>query len=112
MGSSLTIGTFSIKGWLVVSLSGRLDALTAEQAQQALLACTGPDNPKVAADASGLDYMSSAGIRTLLLAAKATNRVQGGAFCVLNPSPVVRKILSESGLDAILGMTDELSEPA
>ncbi|MFA5257271.1 MAG: STAS domain-containing protein [Opitutales bacterium] len=111
MGSSIKISTSEIKGWLVVNLSGRLDALTADQTLQAMLACISADNPKIAADASGLEYMSSAGIRTLLLAAKGAARVPGGAFAVLNPSPVVRKILAESGLDALLGVTGELPEP-
>jgi len=110
MSSSITITNSSHEGWQIVSLKGRLDALTADKVQEALLASLTPETPRTAAETSGLDYMSSAGIRSLLVAAKAAGRLNGGAFAVLKPSPIVRKILAECGLDACLGLTNELPD--
>lgn len=96
---------------LVLTLAGRLDALAAEAAQQAILAQLG-DDARLVLDLAGVDYLSSAGIRVLLVAAKTVGRRPGGFFAVARPTPTVRRILSDSGLDDCLGLTDDLAAVA
>jgi anti-anti-sigma factor len=100
------ISLSSRNDWQVVAFSGRLDALTAPQAQAVILEQLKPATPKLAVDASDLVYVSSAGIRALLTGAKAAHHLQGASFVIENPTSPVRRILSESGLDAYLGVGD------
>ena len=93
---------------LVLALSGRLDTLAAEAAQQDILAQLGEDN-RLVLDMAGVDYLSSAGIRVLLVAAKTMGRRPEGFFAVARATPTVRRILSDSGLDDCLGLTDDLA---
>jgi anti-anti-sigma factor len=106
--SQLNITVSDQSGWRVVRLAGRLDAITADAAKDAILAELTPVHPKVAIDAAALSYMSSAGVRVLLTGAKAAGRIENGGFNVLCPSPTVRRVLMECGLDVCLGMTDVL----
>ncbi len=96
---------------LVLALSGRLDALAAEPAQQSILEQLG-EHARVVLDLQDVDYLSSAGIRVLLVVAKTVGRRADSLFCVARPSPVVRRILCDSGLDTCLGLTDDLAAVA
>jgi anti-sigma B factor antagonist len=96
---------------LVLELSGRLDALSAETAQQTILSQLGEET-RLVLDLHGVDYLSSAGIRVLLVAAKTIGRRPDGFFAVALPTPTVRRILCDSGLDACLGLTDDLAAVA
>ncbi len=97
-------------GILVVTIAGRLDALTAPDAEKALLAHLEAGETKLVVDAGKLDYISSAGIRVLLMAAKKAARAPGGRFAVAAPTAVVRKILVDSGLEACLGVVATVTE--
>ena len=57
-------------GWLVVSVTGRADAEAADELQNGLTNAL-ELSAKVAADFSALDYISSAGLRAVLQAARA-----------------------------------------
>jgi anti-anti-sigma factor len=97
---------------LVVTIAGRLDALSAEAAQQALLGHIAAGASRLVVDASQLDYISSAGIRVLLVAAKAAGQKPGGRFAVAAPTALVRKILADCGLDTCLGVVADVTEAA
>ena len=57
-------------GWCVVEVRGRADAETADELERALTT-TLERHSKVAADFSAVDYISSAGLRAVLQAARA-----------------------------------------
>ena len=84
-------------GWLLWQLRGRLDRLTAEETategEKQLAACQ-----KLALDLSHLQYLSSAGIRTILRLASGAER-QGLAFVLISPDGMVREILQMARLD-------------
>jgi len=92
-------------GWCVVAVRGRADAETADTLENGLRAAVS-SHPKVAADFSALDYISSAGIRAVLQAARAA---QTGAveFAVCALSPNVKRVFDMSGLDQILTIHGE-----
>ena len=93
-------------GWRVVSVRGRADADAADDLEGALKAAL-EANPKVAADLSSLDYISSAGIRAVLQAARAA-QVGKAEFAVCGMSPSVKKVFDMSGLHHILTIHGEL----
>lgn len=98
---SLDITTETIDRVLVVSLRGRLDTLTAAEAERLLSALIDADEHRIVLDLAELVYVSSAGLRTLLSTAKRLAKVQGAlALCALQPA--VHDLFIVSGLDGIL----------
>lgn len=57
--------------------------------------------PKVVVDMSGVGFLASIGIRTLLLAAKANNS-KGGKLVLVDPGEPVHKVLKTCGIDGML----------
>jgi anti-anti-sigma factor len=83
---------------LVLSPKGRIDHGTAEPFRSALwqeLEAPPNDPLRLVLDASDLEYISSAGLRVLMLAAKHI-RARGGTLVVAAPRPMVREILEIS----------------
>ncbi|HXR36139.1 MAG TPA: STAS domain-containing protein [Candidatus Binataceae bacterium] len=93
-------------GWRVLAVSGRADAEAAEELEAALRSAV-DQHPKVAADLAALDYISSAGLRAVLQAARAaeTRQVE---FAVCSLSAPVRKVFDMSGLHHVLRIHGEL----
>ncbi len=85
----------------VVSVSGSVDALTAEGLVAALLAEINAGHTRLVADLSSVDYASSAGLRAILTALKAA-RSQGGDFRLAGVQKNVNKVLELSGFTSIL----------
>jgi anti-sigma B factor antagonist len=56
---------------------------------------------KVIVDFSGVDFLASLGMRTLVMTAKAVSR-KGGKLVILSPQPNVEKALRTAGLDTII----------
>ena len=76
-----------------LKLVGRLDTDTAPQLDGELNKLLGrKDIKRLVFDLSGLDYLSSAGIRCFVRARKAVEP-GGGTVAILNPQPGVRKVL-------------------
>src|SRR6187401_3720589 len=76
-----------------LKLVGRLDTDTAPQLDGELNKVLGrKDIKRLVFDLSGLDYLSSAGIRCFVRARKAVEP-GGGTVALINPQPAVRKVL-------------------
>ena len=93
-------------GWCIVSAKGRADAETADDLGDALKAAL-KQNSKVAADFSALDYISSAGLRAVLQAARAAETLQA-EFAICRLSPPVKKVFDMSRMHQILRVHGEL----
>ena len=78
-------------GILKVNLAGRMDAQGTEEIEQAFMdaACS---QRSVIVDINAVSFLTSMGIRTLMLVAKAVSR-RGGKMVLLNPDPNVRQVL-------------------
>ena len=91
-----------------VSVEGRLDFSAAVEFQQQLehaleqaLAGAGASSPAVIVDCAALGYVSSAGLRAFLLAAKSAQRLAiTFALCALQPA--VREVFELSGFSRIM----------
>ena len=80
------------KGSQRVSISGRLDTHTYEDLDEALAPLLTRQLHSLVLDVSGLDYISSAGIRCIFKARK-TLAPHGGKVLLVNPQPQIQKVL-------------------
>ena len=93
-------------GWLVVHVRGRADAESADTLEDALKGAL-TKSTKVAADCAGLDYISRAGLRAVIQAARAAESLNV-EFAVCALSGNVKKVFDMSGLHHILKIHGEL----
>lgn len=85
---------------LVVKMSGRLDSSTAQAAEEHLAGVIGKHSPHLALDMAQVDYISSAGLRVLLVVAKKLQQAKG-KMVLFGLVPNVREVFSISGFDKI-----------
>jgi len=95
-------------GILKIKLAGRMDV---QGAQEIDLKFTGytANQRSVIVDLSGVNFLASIGIRTLLLAAKAVNQ-RGGKIVLLNPDDNVTKVLEMAGIDTMIPISRSLED--
>jgi len=93
-------------GWCIVGVRGRLDAESADELESALRTAIGK-NAKVAANFAGVDYISSAGLRAVIQAARAAEGKEV-EFTICSLTPHVKKVFDMSGLHQILHLRGEL----
>lgn len=80
---------------------GRIDGSNALTHEKELLALLVNDVISVTVDLSELDYVSSAGLRVLLVTAKAA-KARGGKVVLSAPKPSILEVIKISGFDRIL----------
>ena len=85
----------------VVILCGSVDGLTANDVNDALAAQLAKGNKRLVADCSRLAYISSAGLRTLLVTLKQA-RIDGGDLRLAAVQSNVLKVLELAGFTGIL----------
>ena len=95
----------SRQDWLVVSVRGRADSETADRLEQELRAAV-EQHAKVAVDIRGIDYISSAGLRALIQAARAAQGRSELAIC--SPSASVQRVFDMSGMQNLVNIRGEL----
>lgn len=70
----------------VVALEGRFDAPAAPEAENAFKECLNDGTTKVLIDLSGVEYISSGGLRVIIMVTKALERMNGTLkLCGLTP---------------------------
>jgi len=87
----------------IVAFAGSLDSNTSPQAQQALDGILAGGCRKMVIDFTALDYISSAGLRVLLGAAKRLKGA-GGALRLFGLNERVREVFQISGFSTILAV--------
>ena len=92
---------------LVVTASGRLDSNSAA-ALEAVLPARTQASPKVVLDLSDVPYVSSAGLRVLLIGAKAA-RAAGHKLVLTGLSPSVREVFDISGFSTIFAIEPDVA---
>jgi anti-anti-sigma factor len=97
---------------VVVFPVGRIDQSSADTFMEALaphLQRCAAGEDRVVLDLSDLEYISSAGLRVLMLAAKQT-KAQGGTLLVTGLQPLVKEILEISRFTMVLNITPSLRD--
>lgn len=99
-------------GVWTVGVTGRLDASSADQLDRELADLVRAGARRVHLDTSGVDFLSSAGIRILIKSGKDLKAI-GGSLEIVNPSEAVFRVLELSGLlDALNVRTASADAPA
>jgi anti-sigma B factor antagonist len=93
-------------GWCAVALTGRADGTNSDVLESALVAAV-QANPKVAIDLSNLDYISSAGLRSLLQGARAALE-RKSEFVLCSPKPSIKAVLDISGMPQIVRVEEKM----
>jgi anti-anti-sigma factor len=83
----------------------RFDAINSAVHEEAMLALLAPPVHSLVVDLTAVDFLSSAGLRSLLIAAKAAGRA-GGDLTVSGMQPSVRDVLVMSGIDQIITLAN------
>lgn len=97
---------------IVVAVTGRIDYMNAEEFKSALqphLANCGADGDRVVLDLSRLEYISSAGLRVLMIAAKDV-RARKGKLAAVALQPVVREIFEISRFTLVFDVFDSVQD--
>lgn len=85
----------------VVVAGGRLDAAGAPEIEASCKALIQEGSKRLLLDMVKVEYISSAGLRSLLVLAKAVKSA-GGAMVLCSLTPAVREVMTISGFDNIL----------
>lgn len=96
-------------GVLAIAPQGRLDSNSAPELEELLLGRIESGNTKMIVDFSAIHYVSSAGLRVLLMAAKRT-RAANGSFAIHSMSDTIREIFDISGFLSIFSVYSSLDE--
>ena len=92
----------------VIAVQGPVDGLTAEPLTQSLAAHIAAGHSRMVVDFSGVHYISSAGLRALLMTLKGC-RAKGGDFRLAAVQPAVQQVLSIAGFAKLLQSFDDVA---
>jgi anti-anti-sigma factor len=88
-------------GTLITKVEGRIDGGNAREFENALSAAIRDDDRSLILDLEDLSYISSAGLRVILLIAK-TLRKRDAEFVLCSLSDPIREVFKISGFDKII----------
>lgn len=84
----------------IIGITGRLDTTTYGQLEQLLAACFDSGDHRLLADCTRMDYISSSGLRVLLVGLKKAH-AQNGRFVLCGLRPNIREVFEISGFTGI-----------
>jgi anti-anti-sigma factor len=96
-------------GLAIALVEGRLDASSSIDAQKDLENILDAESSRLLIDLSGLDYISSAGLRVLLVIAKKMQQ-KGGKIVLAALTPNVKEVFEISGFSSIFKLFDSVDE--
>lgn len=102
----LQVTTSSAENAKIVTLVGEIDGGTVPLAEEQILALSG-QGVKVVLDMTGVTYMSSAGLRMLLLAYRTING-KGGKIVLVGLSDELKDTMSVTGFLEFFACADTL----
>ncbi len=106
---SVQIHTAKQGNGTVVQFHGRVDATSAPSVEQALVAVIDQGEKRLIIDCSALEFISSAGLRSLLLAVKKM-KASGGAIGLAALQPNVKEVFDISGFSALFTIHSSTAE--
>lgn len=94
-------------GIICLKIDGRLDADSAPEAETAVKDIIQAGSLRLLFDLSEMDYISSAGLRVILMAVKAL-RAKQGQVVLCGLTPYVKEIFDVSNFSSIIPITDSI----
>lgn len=104
----MEIMTSDINGVQVIQVSGRLDARTTGELEEAVQQSLEGGQQKILMDFSDLDYINSSGLRILVMAYQRL-KASGGQFAVSGIRDYILEIFEISGYDKLFLVFDSQS---
>jgi anti-sigma B factor antagonist len=98
----MTLDVRDVGGVAVVALEGDIDLQSSPAVRQQLLACF-EDHTRVVVDLSGVTYIDSSGVASLVEAFQLS-RKKSGSFSLANVSSAVMRVLSLARLDKVFAI--------
>lgn len=98
-----------IDGQVVVSLSGRIDSTAAVEFEEKLIEVIDAGANVMIVDFLNVQFISSAGLRVLLLAAKKV-KPYGGKLILADMSKDVREVFDISGFSSIFDIQENVTK--
>ncbi len=109
IGGSSSLTTERSGQTLIISAKGRIDGANATEVQGVLSSAFEPGVKLMLLDLGGLTYISSAGLRVIMLTARTLDR-SGAKFAVGSPAGPIREVFQISGFDQIIPIFDSQAE--
>jgi anti-sigma B factor antagonist len=103
--SDLTISVETMKRTALVSASGRIDSSNVSEFEDALQQVMDDGVHNIVIELSGVNYMSSAGLRAMVSALRDCKKRRGDVR-LAQPSERVEEVLSLAGLDSLFQVHD------
>jgi anti-sigma B factor antagonist len=94
---------------IVLGPVGRINNDTSPQFQTRLLGCVGSPGAAVLVDLGGVDYISSAGLRALMMASKQS-KASNGRLAVAGLTPVVKEIFTISRFSYVVTVFETIAD--
>lgn len=101
----MNISFEKLGGILLIALEGKISSVNAAQAEADIMAQIAKGESDLLVDMTSLDYISSAGLRVVLLVAKKLKQ-SGGVLALYGMQPQIREVFDISGFLTILTVTD------
>ncbi len=95
--------------YFIVKAGGRMDALSAPEFEKSCLEWIQQGESALVVDLAGLEYMSSAGLRSILVVGKKLKSV-GGSLAFSSLAPNVAHVFSISSFGAMFKVYGSLEE--
>ena len=102
----LEITTENFKRVDMITAVGRIDGSNAGELETAFTALTDDGRYQIVAELSGVEYMSSAGVRALVATMRECKKHRGD-LRIANPSDRIQEVLSLAGLDSIFQIYED-----
>ena len=96
-------------GVFILGLSKRLDATTAQIVEDRILGVIDAGDHRLVIDLAQLEYVSSAGLRVLLIAAKRL-KTANGRLALSGPTDHVRQVFDIAGVTSFLNIHSSRDE--
>ena len=96
-------------GVALYHIIGRIDATTCHDLESAIGSAMRGGASRIIFDLSGVDFISSAGLRVILVTAK-TAAAAGGGLAIFGVQSVVNEVFSISGIGKMIPIVSEETE--
>jgi anti-anti-sigma factor len=98
-----------IDGKTIITLSGRIDSTSSNEFEEKLVSIIDAGTTKMVVDFLNVQFISSAGLRVLLLAAKKV-KPNGGKVILSNLSTSVKEVFDISGFSSLFTICASVQE--
>jgi anti-sigma B factor antagonist len=91
---------------LIVAVSGRLDTITAPEFEKEIMALIVPENKRIIIDCADLSYISSSGLRVILMTLKKI-KANGGNLIICSLQESIKEVFNICGFTSLLNISPD-----